>query len=145
MLKRHHSTSSKEVSTPSIRQVLASHKSQSNINYDTPDEEDEILHESLMSARNANKSINTQVSPAWKTSSSLLPSPSTQESKYLTPAPSANRSSIHYGHTDYNHQSRTVDSNKLQQPGRWPTPPYEDNEWTNSVAASLYQATSGWR
>jgi meiosis induction protein kinase IME2/SME1 len=145
MLKRHHSTSSKELPSPSIRQVLATHKSQSNLNYDTPDEEDEILHDSLM--RHAAKNINTQVTPSWKTNSNLLPSPSTQESKYLTPATSANRNSIHYGHTDYNSQPKMMEINKIrqtQETDRWPTPPYE-NEWANSTAASIYAATSGWR
>jgi meiosis induction protein kinase IME2/SME1 len=150
MLKRHHSTGSKE-HPQSIRHVKATHKpSQPNLQYETPDEEDELLHESLMSARNAVRNLNTRT-PTWNHGNGLQPvtNPQPYNHMYPTPSPSANRNSIHYGHTDYVSHSKPMDINKPRQPAdtlqpKWPTPPYEENDWASTAAASIF-ATSGYR
>ena len=119
-----------------------------------PDEEDELLHESLMSARNAVRNLDNQAStPSWNSSSTgLQPTTNTQQfhQMYLTPSPSANRNSIHYGHTDYVPHSKPMDINKPRQPAdtlqpKWPTPPYEDSEWASSAAASILAAQTVYR
>lgn len=153
MLKRHHSTGSKDPHPQSIRHVKATHKnSHQNLQYETPDEEDELLHESLMSARNAVQSLSSQVSPSWNGSGSLQPTKNSQQfhQMYLTPSPSANRNSINYGHTDYIPHSKPMDITKPRQmvdniQPKWPTPPYEDNEWASSAAASILAAQSVYR
>jgi meiosis induction protein kinase IME2/SME1 len=152
VLKRHHSTGSKEPSQ-SIRHVRSLHKpSNPNLQYETPDEEDELLHESLMAARKAAMSLNSQATSTWNNKSQgLQPNPTNQQfhQMYLTPAPSANRNSIHYGHTDYHSQSKPMDINKPRQAEniqpKWPTPPYEDSEWASSAAASILAAQSVYR
>jgi meiosis induction protein kinase IME2/SME1 len=150
MLKRHHSTGSKDPqSASSIRPVRATHKqSHSNLQYPTPDEEDELLHESLMSARHAAQNLNSQ---AWSHSTTLqLPNHGPHYNQmYPTPSPSANRNSIHYGHTDYVPHSKPVDIYKPRhatdslQP-KWPTPPYEENDWAKSASTSIL-ATHSYR
>jgi meiosis induction protein kinase IME2/SME1 len=154
MLKRHHSTGSKEPqAASSIRQVKATHKqSHPNLQYPTPDEEDELLHESLMSARHAAQNLNSQ---AWNHSNNLqnnLQPPHHghhYNQMYPTPSPSANRNSVHYGHTDYVPQAKPVDiyrprhtTDSLQP--RWPTPPYEENEWAKSASTNMLP-THGYR
>jgi meiosis induction protein kinase IME2/SME1 len=159
LLKRHHSTGSKDTHhVPSIRHVKASHKathkaSHTNLQYETPDEEDELLHESLMSAHNAVQSLSNQAPPSWKNSNGLQPTTTTTQQfhqMYLTPSPSANRNSIHYGHTDYVSHSKPMDINRPRQPAdnlqpKWPTPPYEESEWASSAAASILAAQSVYR
>jgi meiosis induction protein kinase IME2/SME1 len=56
LLKRHHSTGSKDPSSSHPRNRKATHKqSHPNLQYETPDEEDEILNEAIMVARYAGR------------------------------------------------------------------------------------------
>jgi meiosis induction protein kinase IME2/SME1 len=137
MLKRHHSSGSREPSQHGLRQRAAGRQqSQSNLQYETPDEEDELLDEALNSARNAAQKLhapmNWQPSSHWSSSSPMMepahapmpmavqqPPPQQQQqqpmppqqfhSTYLTPAPSANRNSILHGHTDYIFHTKPLD------------------------------------
>jgi meiosis induction protein kinase IME2/SME1 len=151
MLKRHHSSGSREPSQHGLRQRAAGRQqSQSNLQYETPDEEDELLDEALNVARNAAQKLhvplNWQPSPPrqqqWRSPSPLdqraphmavqpqqqqtqqqQPMPPQQfHSTYLTPAPSANRSSVLHGHTDYMFHTKPLDILKPRH-AQEPVPP----------------------
>ena len=125
--------------------------------YDTPDEEDELLHEALHSAQNATRNMerrnrvedeyyqrslakltNEARHPATQSPASLNP--------YPTPSPSAKRNGMLF---DQSIMDAPVTSIKLNEARskepvshRWPTPPYEENEWAASAAASIFAAGS---
>jgi meiosis induction protein kinase IME2/SME1 len=153
ILKRHHSTGSKEVQNSTVRHLKATHKqSHQNLSYETPDEEDELLHDSLMSARNAANEMANQSTQSWNKPTTLHPPVYTYPNNpmYPTPAPSANRNSINYGHTDYTQHTKPLDIAKPRQTQdtlqpKWPTPPYEQSEWASSAAASIFAASSTFR
>ena len=128
-------------------------KTSASQRYDTPDEKDE-LDDPLISAAEAKRLGGRS---AGTTSTSNLPTPVRREPQqlrhqgsnlsttnengvyrtagYPTPSPQQYRHSTHqYG------TARAVDVTKprrkddVQQP-KWPTPPYEDNEWVAAAAA----------
>ena len=128
--------------------------------YDTPDEEDELLHEALSSAQNAAKGIdrrtkieeenylkrlaqidNNTRQPLQTSTNSITPL-----NPYPTPSPSAKRNGILF---DQSIMAESVSPSHMvkHQPKhdtnpRWPTPPYEENEWAASAAASIFAAGS---
>ncbi len=126
--------------------------------YETPDEEDELLDEALHSAQKAVKGMNrrekteddlsrtTQTKDV--TRQPLQPSTSNMASlnPYPTPSPSAKRSGIHYSQNLLAEPDTPLKTDKTQQKEdvsqRWPTPPYEENEWAASAAASIFAASS---
>lgn len=131
--------------------------------YDTPDEEDELLQEALSSAQTATRRVERRTeaheesklrSLAQTDPNSRQPlQPSTKDSPginpYPTPSPSAKRNGIHF---DQNimaepisplNASRSKPSHMVSP--RWPTPPYEENEWAASAAASIFAAGSVYR
>jgi meiosis induction protein kinase IME2/SME1 len=170
MLKRHHSSGSREPSQHGLgRRAAGRQQSQSNLQYETPDEEDELLDEALNSARHAAQKLHApmswQPSPVWRSASPMDPAlapnmavqpqqpqqpqqpmqPGQFHSSYLTPAPSANRNSILHGHTDYLFHTKPLDILKPKQaqenvPPKWPTPPYDESDWGSSVQASLFSS-----
>ena len=129
--------------------------------YDTPDEEDELLHEALNSAQNAAKrmdrrskaderdhlkkvaQVDTPRQPLRDTADNLI-----SLNPYPTPSPSAKRNGVLF---DANAMTETVEPLKVSKvrpkedihsTPRWPTPPYEENEWAASAAASIFAAGS---
>ncbi|RPB28110.1 kinase-like protein [Terfezia boudieri ATCC MYA-4762] len=124
--------------------------------YDTPDENDELLDEAILSAAEAVRRLNGRHSVQNTLSHNITPVrrdqpqlrhqgsnlSTTNENGvyrtggYPTPSPQQYRHSIaqNYG------GSRAVDVAKgrrkddVQHP-KWPTPPYEDNEWVTAVGA----------
>ncbi|KAF2264502.1 kinase-like protein [Lojkania enalia] len=167
MLKRHHSLPHGHEGRPSENNVAGQHngpissrtrralqnKSNPSNRYETPNEEEELLSEMLLSASKAAKKLDSHAQRGTdyqrrvpQQSQSIGPAAS-----YLTPSPSANRNEVNFGH---NHQyvtpTKPLDISKSRTtkdegPSKWPTPPYDDNDWASSVAASLLATQSMYR
>ena len=132
--------------------------------YDTPDEADELLHDALNSAQNAAKrmdgrskaedrnylkklaQVDTPRKPLRDTADNV-----TSLNPYPTPSPSAKRNGVLF---DPNSTTEPVEPLKVVKTRpkedtyptpRWPTPPYEENEWAASAAASIFAAGSLYR
>lgn len=124
--------------------------------YDTPDEEDELLHEALDSAQTAAKRTDRRSKLEEQDYLRELSRQPLQNSTnvaamnpYPTPSPSAKRNGILF---DQNIMAEPVSPLNIskQRPNqapnsRFPTPPYEENEWAASAAASIFAAGSVYR
>ena len=130
--------------------------------YETPDEEDEILHEALSGAAKAVKGL--QTSKATKSYQNLTPPLASSEREsayqhseppptnsvtpnpYPTPSSSAKRNSIKFDQYQPIEPTSPLNIQKTRPKDvsspRWPTPPYEENEWAKSAAASIFAAGS---
>ncbi len=171
-----HPSLSKSVSSPSLdsssltganggpissRTRIALHRSTHPSHmYDTPDEEDELLHEALDSAQTAVKPIDRKP----KTNEEETPKKHSQTdhnlrqplrsstsntpalNPYPTPSPSAKRNGMLFDHNIMAEPISPLTVAKSQPKQavnpRWPTPPYEENEWAASAAASIFAAGS---
>ena len=117
--------------------------------YETPDEEDELLDEALTSTHKAAKRMDrnsysdtlikdTRQPLRQSTSNMGLTNP------YPTPSPSANCNTVLFGQGVSNTAGKPRESNKHAENAdgyyKWPTPPYEENEWAESAAASIWAA-----
>jgi meiosis induction protein kinase IME2/SME1 len=117
--------------------------------YETPDEEDELLDEALMSTHKAAKRMDrnsysdaltkdTRQPLRQSTSNMGLTNP------YPTPSPSANGNTVLFGQSVPNTGGKPRESHKHADNAdgyyKWPTPPYEENEWAESAAASIWAA-----
>lgn len=137
MLKRHHSLphgadSNARGPISSRTRRAAQQQPTPNHRYETPNEEEELLDEALASAHKASK---------------RLASGPTSNPAYLTPSPSANRN-VSFGHASYSTPTKPVDIAKRQPQNpdpKWPTPPYEENEWAAAAAASIFAAQNAYR
>ncbi|KAF2728493.1 meiosis induction protein kinase-like protein [Polyplosphaeria fusca] len=161
MLKRHHSvphsdgrpgesTVNGPISSRTRRAIQ--NKSNPSNRYETPNEEEELLNEVLASAQKAAKKLDRHsqsvVQPAKK-----APRQSQQDlgpaASYLTPSPSANRND-YFVQNPYVTPTKPLAITKARPPkdegpSKWPTPPYDDNDWASSVAASLLATQSMYR
>ena len=155
MLKRHHSVphgpeprnSDSNVAGPisSRTRRALQHKSNPTNRYETPNEEEELLSEVLASAQKAAKKLDNPKVSVRRSQTDLGPSAS-----YLTPSPSANRNSVGFGRSNYMTPSKPMEISqnrpaKEETVSKWPTPPYDENDWASSVAASLMTAQSRFR
>ena len=130
------------VSTRTRRAVNRS----SQQHYDTPDEQDELLHEALASAHTAARRMDrVQRVPAQP--QEQAPPVSTTYNPYPTPSPSAKRNGMLF---DQSIMADPLTPSNVSKPRpkelpshRWPTPPYEDNEWAASVFAAASSAAAG--
>ncbi|KAF1830597.1 meiosis induction protein kinase-like protein [Decorospora gaudefroyi] len=154
MLKRHHSvphgpeprTSENGANAPvssRTRRALQNKSNPSN-RYETPNEEEELLSEVLASAHKASKKLDSQKKPQ-RSQTDLGPTAS-----YLTPSPSANRNSVGFGQSADMTPSKPMEiaqnrSKHDETVSKWPTPPYDENDWASSVAASLMAAQTRHR
>lgn len=161
VLKRHHSlphgqesrtSENGTVGPVSSRTRRAAQKQPYPSNrYETPDEEEELLDEALASAhkaakrldRHAQHSGNYQSTPAAKQEASY-------GGAYLTPAHSANRNNVNFGQNEYTTPTQPLDINKTRPQkedpvSKWPTPPYDENDWAASAAASIFAAGTAYR
>lgn len=117
--------------------------------YEAPDEEDELLDEALMSTHKAAKRMDrnsyAEATPKdvrqtlrQSTSNIGLTNP------YPTPSPSANCNTVLFGQGVPNASGKPRESNKhadnVDGYYKWPTPPYEENEWAESATASIWAA-----
>ena len=167
-----HQSLSKSVSVPSLDSAAANSTSsttsrnrrtlqrsgQPDRTYDTPDEEDELLHEALTRANTAARRMDR------RSHNDLLKSPrkenvapqapqqpavpeQTAYNPYPTPSPSAKRNGMLF---DQAMMAEPVTVQTIKTPSkrvadhRWPTPPYEENEWGASAAASIFAASSNY-
>ncbi|KAL8970299.1 MAG: hypothetical protein Q9197_003880 [Variospora fuerteventurae] len=126
--------------------------------YEIPDEQDELAHEALHGTSKAAKGTDrwngavdspriamsqkdaNRQPVAYSTNSLITPNP------YPTPSPSAKRTDTQYSEnvmaepaTPFN-MIRPRPKEDLAP--RWPTPPYEENEWAAAAAASIFAAGS---
>ncbi|KAL1875350.1 hypothetical protein VTK73DRAFT_10084 [Phialemonium thermophilum] len=103
--------------------------------YDTPDEEDELLDEVLTSTRRVikrlekgNKSLRQSVSNA------ALPNP------YPTPSPSASGNAMVFSDGQEIVAPKPINPDQKRSEHKWPTPPYDENDWAASASASIWAA-----
>ncbi|KAL8700377.1 MAG: hypothetical protein Q9201_005479 [Fulgogasparrea decipioides] len=125
--------------------------------YETPDEEDELLHEALYSASKAAKGMDRRsraegqrTAMAYKDVSQHSMQHSAEQSAvlnpYPTPSPSAKGSGTLYNQNLLATPAQPLNINRSRPKEdiapRWPTPPYEENEWAAAAAASIFAAGS---
>jgi meiosis induction protein kinase IME2/SME1 len=147
-LKRHHSLPQGKDETAPGRTRRSLRHAPSNIRYETPCEEDELLDEALESAHRAatrldnGMSTDDDQSTHAQASSHQLP---VYDTPYLTPSPSKDQMGVQFSSNDFT-PSKPVDipPARVQEKGvvdpQWPTPPYEENDWAQSAAASIIAA-----
>lgn len=126
-------------------------KHQSTLQYETPDEEDELLDEAINSTQKVMRRLDRPKQDPYSTPKyppvPQVPSHAPPSMSYLTPSPSADRS---IGFDYFKSASKPVDirkpkanySNNLTS--QWPTPP-SDSEWAASAAASIFAAGAAYR
>jgi len=130
--------------------------------YETPDEQEELLDEALATAHAATARLDRQqqrASEIYQTPSLFLGNarpPLRQAASemvlsmpYPTPSPTAKHNNISFGHGDYNSQSKPIDINqskyrKENSSYPFPTPPYDENDWAAAAAASIFAAGDHW-
>jgi meiosis induction protein kinase IME2/SME1 len=169
MLKRHHSvphghdgrasdgnlTQGAGPISSRTRRALQNKSNPSN-RYETPNEEEELLNEALTSAHKAAKKLDRHMQETENGSQKSKPLRpqalnDVPASLYLTPSPSANGNRGGYGQDVYmTSPSKPVNITKAQPPkddgpSKWPTPPYDENDWASSVAASLMATQHQYR
>ena len=125
--------------------------------YETPDEEDELLDEAVNGARRAAKGMDSKKTVEEESCRTALArkdsnrqtmqysvNSSTSQNPYPTPSPSAKRNGILFSQSLMDEPTTPLNITKSRaneeshQP--WPTPPYEENEWAASAAASIFAA-----
>ena len=138
---------------------LSSHPS---YKYETPDEEDELLDEALHGVQRAagalDRSYKVQEDPSRHVLSTKdLNKQSLHHSQsvgsitnpYPTPSPSAKRNGMLFNQTLMPEPATPINivrnRPKENHTVMWPTPPYEENEWAASAAASIFAAGSAYR
>lgn len=142
-VKRHHSLA-REYSSPnggsgsgSTRPRKAVNKpGHSNLPYDTPDEEEELLDEALTRAHDAARNLDTHAQPQ----------------SYLTPASSAHQHGVGYGQAQQQNSNpaKALDISKPRQQrsdcdSKWPTPPYEESEWAAAAIDNIFSVQQQYR
>ncbi|KAL8689668.1 MAG: hypothetical protein Q9218_004715 [Villophora microphyllina] len=126
--------------------------------YETPDEEDELLHEALHSASKAAAGMDRwgrseQGQKIAMSHKDVNQQPVTQSAEqtltvcpYPTPSPSAKGSGTMYSQNLLTTPAQPININRSRPKEdiapKWPTPPYEENEWAAAAAASIFAAGS---
>lgn len=161
-LKRHHSlpygtdktspssTTNGPISSRTRRSVRQPNPVQRR--YETPDEEEELLDEAITSAH---KAANRLDQPMPMVHAQRPPVPHVTSDPgfsvpYLTPSPSKDNNGVSFGSHDY---TPTKPMNIPSQPPQktnnvnpqWPTPPYDENDWAASAAASIFATQAAFR
>ena len=117
--------------------------------YDTPNEHDELLHDALASAHKAASKMDRaqRVPPQQKPSQQSSLHTETPYNPYPTPSPSAKRNGMLFDQTMMAEPLTPSNISKTRPKElpshRWPTPPYEENEWAASVFAAASSAAAG--
>lgn len=134
------------------RRALQNKSNPSN-RYETPNEEEELLSEVLASAHKAVKKLDrhAQAGADYQRQPARHPQPDAgPAASYLTPSPSANRNGVNFGQNSYATPTKPLEISKTRPtkdegPSKWPTPPYDENDWASSVSASLFATQSMYR
>ena len=128
--------------------------------YETPDEEEELLDEALHNSQRAIRGMEGRSKTDLDVSRSFLSvkdRPSLHHSlssnaianPYPTPSPSAKRNGMLFTQSlmDEPAAPLNIARSRPQEDYStlWPTPPYEENEWAASAAASIFAAGSAYR
>lgn len=127
--------------------------------YETPDEKDELRHDAVdgpsLAAINKDRcrriegdkyshTQNTKNSPRY--SSQPAVNSEAMSNPYPTPSPSAKRNGVLFNSSLAIEHSPPLNIPQLPRkdevPSKWPTPPYEENEWGAAAAASIFAASS---
>ncbi|OAA61034.1 meiosis induction protein kinase [Niveomyces insectorum RCEF 264] len=106
--------------------------------YDTPDEEDELLDEVLNSTHRAMKRLEKNGKPALRQSASNIGI----SNPYPTPSPSASGHNVLFGDSSEAVTPKPLDLSKKAAESNWPTPPYDENDWAASASASIWAASN---
>lgn len=164
MLKRHHSlphgSDSRHAENGAqpggpissrTRRAMQNKSNPSN-RYETPNEEEELLNEALTSATKAVKHLNgnTQHDAQQRKLNRQSYLANGPAASYLTPSPSANRNGVNFGNSNTITPTKPLEISKTRTtkdegPSKWPTPPYDENDWASSVSASLMATQSMYR
>ncbi|CZR52994.1 related to ser/thr protein kinase IME2 [Phialocephala subalpina] len=147
VLKRHHSLPQQPRSVDNLRGAgpVSSRTRRSQVpggarQYETPDEEDELLDEVLSSTHKALKKMDRN-SIQNDNRQSLRQSNSTLglSNPYPTPSPSASGNAVLFGHGAAQVTPSKAPTSNAKQSS---TPPYDygENEWAASAAASIFAA-----
>lgn len=123
-----------------------------NQRYETPDEQDELINDVLVSAQKAAKPIQTnkgqkEYTPAKRFSRPNLRHFTTDGDSipYLTPSPSENRKASKLGNSYHVTPTKPMNISAPRYGGgvdevKWPTPPQSEYEWATAAAASIFAA-----
>ncbi|KIH91479.1 meiosis induction protein kinase IME2/SME1 [Sporothrix brasiliensis 5110] len=107
--------------------------------YDAPDEEDELLDEVLNSTHRAMKRLEKDGKPALRQSVSNI----AISNPYPTPSPSASGHNVLFGDSNEAVTPKPLDlGKKAAGDYKWPTPPYDENDWAASASASIWAASN---
>lgn len=167
LLKRHYSVQGNEASrsgrvspglSASRSTRRAAHKPTLASNqYETPDEQEELLDEALSSAhvavtrldqealqRHGSSSVYNNAKPLRQSQSDV------NMNAYPTPSASANRNSVQFNGAEMSGAVKPINISAPHKPQNasnfpWPTPPYEENDWASQAAASISAAGEHWR
>lgn len=120
--------------------------------YETPEEEDELLDEVLHSATRAARRLEQNHTPTDDSYNGRHPMGNTSRplpSPYPTPSPSAKCDGVSFGQIDTTPCRRGpfIDAKGAHTSitRQWPTPPYEEGEWTGTASSSYFPAGSTYR
>jgi len=169
ILKRHHSLPQQQAR--SVDNLVAVARSGAPISsrtrraqahgvrqYETPDEEDELLDEALTSTQKLTRGMDRNISAdCLDRGSDVAPKDNRQplrqsssnlglRNPYPTPSPSANGNTLLFGEDVMSGSSKPLafhkGDNDAEDHYKWPTPPYEENEWAASAAADIWAASN---
>ena len=130
--------------------------------YETPDEEEELLDEALHGAQRAVGGIDKAKKAEEKNRTVLTSKDINRQSlqqslnggpmtnPYPTPSPSAKRNGVLFTNGLLDQPATPINISRQRRKEEnlqpmWPTPPYEENEWAASAAASIFAAGSIYR
>lgn len=131
--------------------------------YETPEEEEELLHEALHSTTSAACQLgqHQHQHPAAPARADESPHDSRAQplrkmdldnlvhhNPYPTPSPSSKCDGVSFA-SDLGSPSKPVRKpatvEKDSTPRQWPTPPYDDNHWASTATASIFAAGSAYK
>lgn len=151
-LKRHHSLPQQQARSvdnligagrtgPVSSRTRRANAHQGMQQYEAPDEEDELLDEVLNSTHRALKHMDRENKKPLRQSASNLGL--TSHNAYPSPSPSASGSQIMYGDGQEALTPKPLTlSKKSSSQYKWPTPPYEGNEWQSTAPTSNWTSAN---
>lgn len=157
-LKRHHSlpgtdgkapTNAPTNNTSTNRTRRSLRYANTGKQYETPDEEDELLDEAINSAHTAARRLDHDSYHSSRPHVQHVTSDPGHHAAYLTPSPSKDMNGVSFGAHDYspsepvNIPPRVASKNYVDP--QWPTPPYDENDWAAMASASIFATQAAYR